>query len=347
VSLWAGALADAADRRRIMLAAELVAACATAVLLANSMLASPRVWILFAMAVVASVGYALMRPAYDAAIPRLADRSEYRAVASIEGLLGSAAMIGGPAIAGLVLAFSGATLAYWVDLATFGVMLGVALALRPIPASEDAERPSLRAIGAALRYAARRQVLLGTYVVDEVAMVFGMPMAVFPALALHRFGSGGGALGLLYTAPAAGAAVASATSGWTARVHRHGLAVLVAAAAWGVAIVLFGFAHSLLPALVALAFAGGADMVSGVFRMTIWNEVVPDHMRGRLAGVELLNYSSGPALGNVEAGAVATVTTPTFAVVSGGLLCVVGVAVVAIALPGLARYDRRRESAGQ
>jgi MFS family permease len=221
VSLWAGALADVADRRRVMLVAEVIAATATGVLLANSMLTSPRVWVLFAMAVVASVGYALMRPAYDAAIPRLADRSEYGAVASIEGLLGSAAMIGGPAVAGLVLALSGAALAYWVDLATFVVMIGVAIALRPIPRSGVAERPSVRAIGAAIRYAARKPVLLGTYVVDEVAMVFGMPMAVFPALALHRYGGGGGVLGLLYAAPALGAAVASATSRWTARIHRH------------------------------------------------------------------------------------------------------------------------------
>jgi MFS family permease len=171
-----------------------------------------------------------------------------------------------------------------------------------------------------LAYARSRPELLGTYVVDLVAMIFGMPNALFPAIA-DLFG-GPGVLGFLYAAPAFGSFVASATSGWTGRVHRHGLAVLLAAAAWGVAITGFGLAGSLPLALICLVVAGGADAVSGIFRMVIWNRTIPDTLRGRLASIELLSYSTGPMLGDLEAGLVASLVSVRFSVTSGGLLCV-------------------------
>jgi MFS family permease len=195
-----------------------------------------------------------------------------------------------------------------------------------------------------LRYATSRQELVGTYIVDFVAMVFGMPLALFPAIA-DRLG-GPRLLGLLYAAPAVGALVASLTSRWTPRVHRHGRAVLVAAAAWGVAIVAFGFSDRIPLALAFLAFAGAADGVSGLFRTTIWNQTIPDELRGRLASIEIVSYTSGPLLGHAEAGAAAALGGVRFSVVSGGALCVIGVLACALFLPGFLAYDARALAVG-
>src|SRR5262249_35887085 len=186
----------------------------------------------------------------------------------------------------------------------------------------DAPAPSLRSIGEGFRYAMSREVLVGTYSVDIVAMFFGMPLALFPALAADL--GGAGVLGLLYAAPSAGAALAALTSGWTGHVHRHGLAVLLAAAGWGAGIVVCGLAPGVVLACVGLVLAGFADMLSGIFRSTIWNQTIPDRLRGRLAGIEQISYSSGPLLGNVEAGGVAAVAGGGGSVVSRGGLCIGG-----------------------
>jgi len=170
-------------------------------------------------------------------------------------------------------------------------------------------------------------------------MFFGMPLALFPALS-ERYG-GAGVLGVMYAAPAAGAVVAALASGWTRHVHRHGRAVALAAAGWGVAIVGFGFADALWLALVCLAVAGAMDSISGLFRSTIWNSTIPVHLRGRLAGIEMLSWSSGPTLGGAEAGAVAALAGLRAAVVSGGVLCVAGTAVLVAALPRFWSYDAR------
>ena len=183
---------------------------------------------------------------------------------------------------------------------------------------------------------------MGTYIVDISAMFFGMPLALFPQVA-HSHG-GASVLGLLYSAPAAGALLASATSGWAAHVHRHGRAVVLAGAAWGLGTIAFGFAGALWLALLSLAVAGGADAVSGIFRRRIWNETIPDELRGRLASIEMISFSSGPLLGNVESGAVASLTGVRFSIVSGGVLCVVGAGVCAFLLPAFWRYDSRSAS---
>jgi MFS family permease len=185
---------------------------------------------------------------------------------------------------------------------------------------------------------------MGTYLVDLNAMFFGIPTALFPAVA-ERYG-GAGVLGLLHAAPSVGSLLAAATSGWTGRIHRHGRAVLWAAGAYGVAVVGFGLAGELLPALCLLAAAGAADMVSGLFRMTIWNQVAPDEMRGRLAGIELISYSTGPLLGGAESGALAALTSVRTAIVSGGALCALGTAVLALVLPRFTAYDARAGAAG-
>jgi MFS family permease len=211
--------------------------------------------------------------------------------------------------------------------------------IKAVPPPEDAERPRLAAVFEGFRYARSRQELIGTYVVDFVAMVFGMPLALFPAIS-DRLG-GPSVLGLLYAAPAVGALAASVTSRWAARVHRHGLAVMVAAAVWGLSIVAFGFCSTLWPALVSLAIAGAADGISGIFRMTMWNQTIPDALRGRLASIEMVSYMSGPLLGHVEAGVIAAAFGVPASVISGGVLCVVGVLACGVLLPRFVRYDAR------
>ena len=178
---------------------------------------------------------------------------------------------------------------------------------------------------------------MGTYLIDMNAMFFGMPTALFPQVASHL--GGAAALGVLYAAPSAGSLIVTVTSGWARRVSRHGRAVALAAAIWGVGIIGFGFANSLVLAVIGLVVAGGADMVSGLFRSTMWNQSIPDSLRGRLAGIEMLSYSSGPTLGNVEAGVVESLAGLRVSVVSGGVLCVVGTAVLSAVLPRFWNYD--------
>jgi len=248
-------------------------------------------------------------------------------------------MIAGPALAGVLIAVAGLPVAYIVDIATFVVGLVCLWLMKAVPPPADAERPSIRRIAEGLRYARSRPELMGTYIVDVVAMFFGMPIALFPAIAA---GYGGAkVLGLLYAAIAVGSFLFSATSGWTRNVHRHGRAVVVAATLWGFAIIAFGFAPSLVVALLCLVAAGAADMMSGIFRNVIWNQTIPDSLRGRLASIELLSFSGGPLLGNFESGVVASLFSVRFSVVSGGVMCVVGCAVALVALPAFWRYDAR------
>ena len=192
------------------------------------------------------------------------------------------------------------------------------------------------------RYVRTQPVILGFMIVDVNAMVFGMPMALFPALAQHRYGDPT-LVGYLYAAPYAGALVASVASGWIPHVRRQGLAVAVAASAWGVAIAAFGFAESLWLGLLLLAAAGAADDVSAVFRSTIMLTATPEGMRGRLTGIEFAQVASGPTLGNVEAGAVASLTSLRFSIVSGGIACVAGTLLTCLAFPALLRYDAKRD----
>jgi MFS family permease len=332
-----GALADAADRRRLVRVAETGQLACSLALLANASLGRPQAWPVFVMAgTIAGLG-AIQRPALQGLVPRLVDRDELTAAGAIDALVRTVGMIGGPAFAGLLLAGPGLRFAYGLDAATFAVSLGALSRMRAVPPPPEAERPSLRRVVEGLRYARSRPELIGTYLIDMAAMFFGMPMALFPALAV-RYG-GSAALGALYAAPSVGAFLATVTSGWTGRVHRHGRAISIAAALWGLAIVGFGLAPWLWLALLGLAAAGAADMVSGIFRMTMWNQTIPDHLRGRLASIELLSYTSGPLLGNAEAGAAASLVGLRASVVSGGALCVVAVVGTAAALPALWAYD--------
>ena len=338
-----GALADAVDRRRIILGAELGLAIASVALIANSFSPEPRVWALYVIAAVMSALNGLHRPSLEAMTPRMVEPSELPAVSALSSLRGTIGMIGGPTVAGVLIATWGVRAAYVLDLITFLFSLGMLAMIPGVPLPKDPDRPSLKSVLAGLKYARSRQELLGTYIVDIVAMTFGMPTALFPAMS-NELG-GPRVLGWLYAAPSIGAFLATLSSGWTARVRRHGMAILIAAAVWGLAVTAFGFMSNLWAALAFLAIAGAADMVSALFRMTLWNETIPDRMRGRLAGVEMISYSTGPLLGHVESGIVAAAMSVRFSVISGGLLCVLGVGLCTILLPKFRRYEAsKRES---
>lgn len=337
-----GALADAFDRRRLVWFAELSLALCAGVLVVNALLPSPQLWVLFVIGMAMAGLDGLQRPPLDALTPRLVERHELLAASALDSLRMNFGMVAGPAIGGVLIAVIGLPLTYGLDVVTFGLSLLALARMRAVPPPPDADRPSLRGIVEGIHYAKSRPELVGTYSVDIIAMFFGMPMALFPAFADEL--GGPSVLGLLYAAPSVGSLVATLTSGWTKRIHRHGLAVIVAAAGWGVGVTAFGLAPNLPLALAALVFAGGADMISGIFRGTIWNMTIPDHLRGRLAGIEQVSYSTGPLLGNLEAGVVATLAGLRTSVVSGGILCVLGVALAAIALPAFRRYDERHDT---
>jgi len=342
VALVSGALADALDRRRLVLISELGSAVVMAALLANSLLDAPHAWVLFACAALLAGFYALLRPPLDSLVPRVVPREQLKAAMALEWVRGNVGMIAGPALGGVLIAAFGVTLTFGIDLATFLVSLGFLSVMRASPPPPDADRPGVRSIVDGLRYAGSRPELLGTYLVDVNAMFFGMPQALFPAIAADY--GGAEVLGLLLSAPAVGSLVVALLSGWTRHVHRHGRAVALAASGWGVAIVAFGFADALWLALLCLGVAGAMDAVSGLFRSVIWNETIPDRLRGRLAGVEMISYTSGPTLGNFEAGAVASFAGVRASIVSGGVMCVAGTAVLVALLPAFWAYDARRHA---
>jgi MFS family permease len=334
-----GALADARDRRTMVLLSEAGLMVSSAVLVANAAAPEPQVWLLFIVAGAWGVLDAIQRPSLDAMLPRLVDREELTAASALGGVRGTIGMILGPALGGVLIATAGLPVTYLVDFGTFVVGLICLWLMRAVPPPVDAERPSIRRVVEGLRYAKSRPELLGTYFVDMIAMFFGMPMALFPAIA-QGFG-GPTVLGLLYAAPAVGSFVFSATSGWTNHVHRHGLGVAVGATVWGFAIIGFGMGSNLWLALFFLALAGAADMMSGIFRGVLWNQTIPDSLRGRLAAIEMISYTSGPALGNFEAGVVASLFSVRVSVVSGGVLCVLGCVLAAVLLPAFRAYDAR------
>ena len=344
-AMLGGALADAADRRNMVLLSEAGLMAGSLLMAGNSALAHPMLWLIFAVALLWGALDALQRPSLDALLPRLVEREELAAAGAAMSLRGTFGMIAGPALGGVLITLIGLPATYLVDVATFVVGLVCLFLMKAVPPPVDAERPSLRRVVEGIRYARSRPELIGTYVVDIVAMAFGMPIALFPAIAQ---GLGGpSVLGLLYAAPAVGSFVFFATSGWARHVHRHGMGVIVAATLWGVAIIGFGVAPGLIAALFFLAFAGAADAMSGLYRQLIWNQTIPDSLRGRLASIELLSYSIGPTLGNFEAGVVASLFSVRASVLSGGILTVIGCTLCALALPAFRQYDERQWRAKQ
>jgi MFS family permease len=340
LTLVGGAIADAFDRRKLLLGTEAAEALAVGGLAVNAVLPHPNVPVLFVLATIAASCFSLGVGGMRSLTPRLVTDETLTAASALNSVYSAFGSVLGPALAGLLIKFVGLTGAYAIDALSFVASLIALWGLPRIPPLHDADSPSLRSILDGFRFVRRQKVILGFFLVDTNAMIFGMPMALFPAVADHRFGDPT-LVGYLYSAPAAGAFLATITAGWVPHIRRQGVAVVVAATAWGAAIVGFGFATSLWLALLMLAVAGGADQISAIFRSTMMMRLTPDHLRGRLAGIEFAQVASAPSLGNLEAGVVASLTSLRFSIVSGGLLCIVGTLAAALAFPALLRYDSR------
>ncbi len=341
--LWGGSLADALDRRKLLIYSELVMTLAAFGLALNAAAPRPNVIAVFTLAFVMQSANSLHRPAMEALAQKLVTVPELPAASALISLRGSIGAVAGPMLGGILVAKAGVSAAYIADALSFGVAMTCLALMRDLPPREQSAEAGWSSILEGLRYALKRPELIGSYVVDIVAMAFAFPLALFPSMA-EGWG-GADATGYLYSAMPAGALLISAFSGWTGRIKKHGAAVIVAAALWGVFVVGFGYSKSLAWALVFLALAGAADAVSGIFRMTIWNQSIPNSLRGRLAGVEMISYLTGPLIGNTRAGAVAAASSTSFSIISGGALCVLGVIVCAFVLPKFLHYQRPAQAA--
>jgi MFS family permease len=337
-ALWGGAVADALDRRKLLLRCEALMMLGSVALVLNSLAEEPSLALLFVVAAFMSAVNGFHRPALEAITQKLVAFEELAAVSALSSLRGTSAAILGPAVAGVLIAAFGLPVAYGVEVATFAISIAALAGIRAMPPAERAPQVGIASVVEGLRYAASRPELVGTYAVDILAMTFAMPMAVFPALAEQLGGTA--TVGYLYSAMSVGALLVTVFSAWTRRVERRGAAVVIAAILWGLAICALGYAPSTEAAVVCLALAGAADMVSGLFRMTIWNETVPPALRGRMAGIEQLSYMTGPLLGNARAGFMAERFGLARSIVWGGLICVGCVAACVPLLPRFWRYRR-------
>jgi len=339
-SLGGGVIADAVDRRRLLLVTQVGLAVASLALAGLALLPAPPVLAIYAVAFAAAGLGAIDQPARSSAVPRLVPRERLPAALALGQLNFQLAGVVGPAIGGLVIATLGIAAGYLFDAITFGAAIAALLVISPIPPAHGAVRPSLAAIAEGLRFARRRRAILGTFVVDLNAMVFGMPTALFPVLALDVFRVGPAGLGLLAAAPAAGALIGALLTGWVGRVRRTGRAVLWASAGWGLAITAFGLSTFSFPlALVFLAAAGAADVITAVLRSAIVQLLTPDELRGRVTSIHILVVTGGPRLGDMEATAVASIAGAQLSVVGGGFLCLVGLVAIIRAFPELAAFD--------
>lgn len=337
-ALIGGVLADRYHRQRLLVIAETILAFCCLSLIFNALSSHPSVVIVFGIAAIMSALSGLHRPSLDSITQQMVDKADFPTIGSLAGITSSVGMILGPAIAGIIIAHFGIVITFTVDLVSFMFSLFSLLMIREIPAPPLVENISTWfSLKQGFQYAVSRQELLGSYLVDFVAMIFGMPMALFPAIA-HEMGDAK-VLGMLYAAPAVGALLISFFSGWTSKIKRHGIAIAVAAALWGIAIILFGLTrNNLWVGLFFLALAGAFDAVSGIFRSILWNETIPNELFGRLSGINMISYLSGPKLGDAEAGIVAAFFGVTASIVSGGILCVIGVGACCYLLPKFVRY---------
>lgn len=342
-SFLGGTLADAIDRRKVLVVATVLMAITSAGLALNATLSQPLIWPIYVCTALSAGLTAIDAPTRSAVIPSLVRRDQIAAAAALNQTGYQFGSVGGPAFAGVVIASVSLSAAYWIDVATFSVALITLLLLPPLLPEGGGTKAGFGSIKEGLRYVRGERSIQGVFVIDINAMVFGMPRALFPQLGTELYHGGAGTVGLLYAAPAAGAFVGAVTTGWVSRVRRQGAAVLWAVAVWGLAIAAFGVASWLPLGLFLLAIAGAADVISAVFRGTILQLHVPDRLRGRLQALNIAVVTGGPRVGDLEAGVVATATNAQVSVVSGGLACVAGVALLAKAIPELAAWHTTPE----
>ncbi|HEX9123829.1 MAG TPA: MFS transporter [Actinomycetota bacterium] len=342
-TLVGSSILDSYDRRTLLIASQLGFMVASGLLFAGALHGRPSVGLIYGAIALIAVVSSIDGPTRSAMTPRLVGRDLLPAALALNQVVWNATALAGPAMAGVLIAASpryGLAVAYGVDLLTYGAILLAALVIRPMPPEGD--RTPARGVAAVregFAYLRGRRVLQSTFLVDLIAMIFGMPRVLFPFLAAQQFHAGAEVTGLLFSAPAVGALLGAAGSGWVGEVRHQGRAVTLAVVLWGAGITAFGLIGDRLPlALVFLAIAGAADVISAVFRNTILQLSVPDALRGRLSAIHILVVTGGPRLGDLEAGLVARAFTPTVSVVSGGLLCIAGTALLAVVVPEFRRY---------
>jgi MFS family permease len=340
-----GAIADAVERRRILMIAHAVTASLSVVLALNAFLPEPRLWILFAFSFLWASAYSLYSPALRAWPARLLSPDLYTSALALEVVYYQSAALAGPALAGVLIATLGVEYAYVLDAASYVAVLVALAGMRPSPPTAERVSVGWSTIEEGLRFLRGKQVLQGTFWIDLNAMIFGLPISLYPAFVLDVLDASPAVLGLLYSAEALGALLVALLSGRAKHVRRQGLVTIVACVCWGAGIAGFGFAGTLWVALVFLMLASASDMVSGLYRDAILKTVTPDEMRGRLEGIGLAVVGTGPSLGNAEAGLLASVTSVRFSIVSGGLACIVGAGVLALVLPRYRRYDAAEPAA--
>ena len=340
--LWGGALADHVDRKKMLVGTGAAQVFFTLLLAINGFRDEPHIWVLFAVAPFLVSAAALQRPSKEALLPRTVTHEQLPAANALNALGWQTGNLLGPTIGGLVVASAGAGWCFALDVIGITIAVMFYSRMRAYPHREETTPPSFRGIAEGVRYAVSRKDLLGTYFVDIAVMFLAMPIVLFPALAETIFREPH-LLGLLYTSETVGAIIASALSGWHKRIHSYGRVVVIAACLYGVFIALAGQAPTFWMCCLALAFAGAADMTSAVFRMTLWNQSIPETLRGRLAGIEMLSYSVGPLGAQIRAGYTADTFGVRKAISAGGVASVIGVVLAAAALQDFWRYDARTD----
>ena len=335
--LYGGVLADHMDRKRMIWVTEFAALFLSTILLINSLLPSPKLAVIYIVAALFSAVDGLQRPSADAILPRLVEHKDLPAASALMSLRWQIGMVTGPALAGVLISIAGVSAGFILDILTYFLALFILIRVKNVPPMKSSEKPSFSSLVAGVKYATSRKDLMGTYLVDLAAMFFAMPTALFPFWA-EQVGAPW-ALGLFYAAGTIGSILVTLTSGWVKTYTKHGRAIFLAALGWGVAITLAGVSNNLFLILLFLILAGASDMVSALFRSTLWNQSIPDEFRGRLAGVELISYSVGPLGGQTRAGFTAEITSLRTSVVSGGLLCIGFVTLFSSLLPEFRKYD--------
>ncbi len=335
--LYGGVLADAIDRKKLIWITEALSLIFTAILLINSLVASPSILLIYIVSGLFAAVSGLRQPAMQAALPRLVDHEDMVSASALMSLRWQAGVIIGPTIGGVLISTFSVAVGYAADIATFVISLILLAMMSNIPPSQEAEKPSLAGLFEGIQYAFARKDLLGTYLVDLAAMFFAMPTALIPFWA-DQLGTPW-ALGLLYAAGTVGSIAVTITSGWTKSIRFYGRAIIWAAIGWGAAIAMAGATNYLALVLLFLALAGASDMISALFRSAMWNQTIPDNFRGRLAGIELLSYSLGPLAGQMRAAGMAAAFSLTFSVTAGGIICIISVALLAGFFPILRKFD--------
>lgn len=337
--LYGGVLADHVDRKKMIWATEFAALALTSILLINSLIPNPKLWVLYLVGGLFAAVDGLQRPSADAILPRLVGHDDLPSASALMSLRWQFGVITGPALAGVLIATAGVKAGFTVDVITYVLSLLLLARVKSVKPMKESEKPTFSSVVDGLKYASSRKDLMGTYLVDLAAMFFAMPNALFPFWAEKLNATW--ALGFFYAAGTVGAFAITFTSGWIKNYTRHGVAVMMAALGWGIAICLAGVFNSLWLVLLFLALAGASDQVSALFRAAIWNQSISDDYRGRLASIELLSYSVGPLGGQTRAGLVAERTSLRTSVISGGLLCIGFVSFFSAMLPDFRKYDSK------